>query len=245
MPPNTAIVVADAHLGSRGSDPESSAFQRFLVEVPKLGRHLVINGDLFEFWFEYRSVIPRGVFPILAELWNVVRSGVRVTLTGGNHDRWGGPFWEEQMGAEYHRHSVELDLAGWRTLLAHGDGDTETEFLSKAVHRIIGHPLTAMSFRALHPDLGFWLVRKSSRVLSRRKDDDAGRQNAADAQASAARALLERRDDLDLVVLGHTHRATIEDVGPNRWYLNPGAWMDGYEYAVVTENGPELRRFDR
>jgi UDP-2,3-diacylglucosamine hydrolase len=244
MPPNTAIVVADAHLGSHRDDPASAAFQRFLTEVPKLGHHLVINGDLFEFWFEYRSVIPRDVFPVLAELWNVVRSGVRLTVTGGNHDRWGGPFWEEQMGAEYHRRSVELDLAGWRTLLKHGDGETETEFFSKVVHRTIGHPFTAMTFRAVHPDLGFWLVRKSSRLLSRRRDDVAGEENAADAQARAARVLLEQRTDLDLLVLGHTHRAVVEEVNPRRWYLNPGAWMNGCEYAAVTEDGPELRTFD-
>jgi UDP-2,3-diacylglucosamine hydrolase len=244
MLPNTAIVVADAHLTAQRDDAVSSAFQRFLREVPKLGQHLVINGDLFEFWFEYRSVIPRAVFPVLAELWNVVRHGVRVTVTGGNHDRWGGPFWEEQMGAEYHPQSVELDVAGWRTWLGHGDGNIETEFLSKAVHRVIGHPLTSMTFRALHPDLGFWLVRKSSRVLGRRKDDVADQQDAADVQARAARALLERRTDLDLVILGHTHRATVEEVGVKRWYLNPGAWMDGYEYAMVTDSGPELRRFE-
>ncbi len=100
MPPHAAIIVADAHISSRPGDSVSVALQRFLVDVPKLGRHLVLNGDLFEFWFEYRSVIPRGVFPVLASLWEVVRQGVRLTVTGGNHDRWGGRFWREQMGAD-------------------------------------------------------------------------------------------------------------------------------------------------
>ena len=148
------------------------------------------------------------------------------------------------MGADYHRRTVELDLAGWRALVSHGDGDIEPEFVSRAVHRIIGHPLTATAFKALHPDIGFWLVRKSSRILSRRKDDAGGTNKAAEAQARSARKLLERRTDLDLVVLGHTHSARLEAVAHNRWYLNPGAWMNGFEYAVVAAKGPELRRFE-
>jgi len=244
MPPHTAIIVADAHISSRPGDSISVAFQRFLVDVPKLGRHLVLNGDLFEFWFEYRSVIPRGVFPVLASLWDVVRQGVRLTVTGGNHDRWGGRFWREQMGADYHRRTVELDLAGWRALVGHGDGDIEPEFITRVVHRIIGHPLTATAFKALHPDVGFWLVRKSSGILSRRKDDAGGTNRAAEAQARSARELLERRTDLDLIVLGHTHSAKLEAVAHNRWYLNSGAWENGCEYAVVTEKGPELRKYE-
>ncbi len=243
MPAHPAIIVADAHLGPQTDDDTSAAFQRFLAEVPKPGNHLVINGDLFDFWFEYRTVVPRGVFPILASLWDLIRRGVRVTVTGGNHDRWGGRFWKEQVGAEFHPRTVELDIAGWRALVSHGDGDIEPELLAKLVHRVIGSPLASMTFRALHPDVGFWLVRKSRRLLSRRRGNPAQTNHAALAQARKARALLEKRSDLDLVVLSHTHCACLEQISPERWYLNPGAWENGFEYAIVTEHGPELRRW--
>ena len=82
----TAIVVSDAHLSADSGDA-GSAFHRFLEAVPDLGDHLVINGDLFEFWFTYRAVIPRAVFPTLAALAHVRKAGVRLTVTGGNHDR--------------------------------------------------------------------------------------------------------------------------------------------------------------
>ena len=243
--PHPAIIVADAHLGPRTDDPTSTAFQRFLADVPQQGSHLVINGDLFEFWFEYRTVVPRGVFPVLASLWDVIRRGVRVTVTGGNHDRWGGRVWKEQLGAEFHPRAAELDIAGWRAYVSHGDGDIEPELLAKLVHRVIGSPLTSMAFHALHPDVGYWLVGKSRRILSRRRGDPSHPNNkAAHAQARSARALLEQRSDLDLVVFGHTHCARLEEISPKRWYLNPGAWENGFEYAIVTENGPELRRYE-
>ncbi len=245
MPNEPVIIVADAHLGPRTDDDTSAAFQRFLGDVPKLSNHLIINGDLFDFWFEYRTVIPRGVFPILASLWDLVRRGVRLTVTGGNHDRWGGRFWKEQLGAEFHPRTVELDIAGWRTLVSHGDGGIEPELLARLLHRVIGSPFTSMTFRALHPDVGFWLVRKSRWLLSRQRGDQQQMTDAALAQARAARALLEERSDLDLVVLGHTHYACLEQISPQRWYLNPGAWENGFEYAMVTEEGPELRRWER
>ncbi|MCZ6917931.1 MAG: UDP-2,3-diacylglucosamine diphosphatase, partial [Gemmatimonadetes bacterium] len=243
MPPETTVIVSDAHLSGEPGDPLAETFHRFLKEVPAMGRHLVINGDLFDFWFEYRSVIPRTVFPTLAALAEVVRAGVRVTITGGNHDRWGGRFWKEQLGAAFYPREVEIDVSGRRALVSHGDGDIEPEFMSKLVHRVIGNPATSFVFRAIHPDVGFWMVRKLSGLLGRRRDDDGGKGTAADAQVEYARELLELRKDLELVVLGHTHRAVVVEVAPGRWYVNPGAWMDRYEYALVTEDGPELRRF--
>jgi UDP-2,3-diacylglucosamine hydrolase len=191
------------------------------------------------------SVIPRTVFPTLAALSQVIQAGVRVTITGGNHDRWGGRFFEEQLGATFYPRETEIELSGRRALVSHGDGEIEPEFLSKVVHRVIGNPVTSFVFRWMHPDVGFWIVRKFSRVLRRRRDgDDEGKQSAADAQAAFARELLERCEDLDLVVLGHTHRAVVEEVAPGRWYVNPGGWMDRLEYAVITEGGPELRTFE-
>ena len=245
MSSNSVIILSDSHIGPEAEDPTTQALHRFLRQVPKMGRHLIINGDLFEFWFEYRSVVPRTAFPTLAVIAEVVREGVRVTIMGGNHDRWGGPFWKEQLGVEYHARSVELELAGWRALVSHCDGECEPETSSRMMHRLIGHPITSLVFRALHPDFGFWLVKRMPLQLSRRKDRIGGSPSAARAQAAYAAEVLRKRDDLDLVVFGHTHRATIQENGKKRWYLNPGAWMNGYEFAMVTEKGPELCRWEQ
>ena len=128
------VVVSDAHLGHASGDV-ANAFRRFLDSVPDRTRHLVINGDLFDFWFEYRTVIPREAFPVLSDLYRVRRAGVRLTVTGGNHDRWGGDFWHRELEAEFHPDEVELELAGWRTLVAHGDGRSEQKFGRAAAPR--------------------------------------------------------------------------------------------------------------
>lgn len=236
------IVVSDAHL-SEDSGDTSAVFHRFLEAVPDLGDHLLINGDLFEFWFTYRSVIPRAVFPTLAALARVRQAGVRVTVTGGNHDRWGAGFWKKELDAEFHRGPVELDLAGWASWICHGDGIVELDSTGRLMHRITGHPFTARAFHLIHPDLAFWMVRRLSRYLATRRYDEAIVARAAAAQSKYAKEMLSDRLDLALVVFGHTHRHALESVERNRWYLNPGAWIDGRRYAVISPEGPTLHEF--
>lgn len=242
MPADVAIVVSDAHLGAAAHDV-APAFHRFLEAVPDLASHLVINGDLFEFWFEYRSVIPRAAFGTLAALAAVRRAGVRLTVTGGNHDRWGGAFWREELGATFHADAAQLELAGWPALVTHGDRVAEPDRRSRLLGMITRHRWTQSVFRALHPDAGLALVRRLGPVLGR-PVSDIDLERAAAAQRTAARALLAQRPDLAMVVMGHTHRPVIEPCGEGRWYVNPGAWLDGFRYARVTRDGPALARFE-
>ncbi len=241
MPPETVIVVSDAHLG-HAPPSVAAAFGRFLAAVPSLGQHLVINGDLFDFWFEYRRVISREAFPTLVALAELRKEGVALTVTGGNHDRWGGGFWSAELGAPFHANPVEIRLAGLRTFLAHGDGLVEPRRASRVFHYLTRLPIAARAFGWIHPDIGYWLADRLSGVLAESRDGPALDQAAA-GQERFALGLLERRMDLDLILLGHSHRPALRQVAARRWYLNPGPWIDGCCYAVITPNGPELRRF--
>lgn len=240
--PGAVVIVSDAHLGP---DVSSEPFLRFLASVPDLGAHLIINGDLFDFWFEYGAVVPRRAFRVLSALHHLVLQGIAITVTGGNHDRWGGAFWREEVGASFHREGLHLVLAGWRAAVLHGDGASETHAAARVMHRVTRWPVTAAAFRWLHPDLGLWLVQRMSGRLAQQTRHGGVLEQAAAAQAAWARAFLAREAAVDMLVLGHTHRAALERIGERRWYVNPGAWCEGESYALVTEAGPELRTFDR
>ncbi len=242
-PTSSTVIVSDAHLGLTPPSVRH-AFHRFLKTVPDLAGRLIINGDLFEFWFEYKSVIQREHFPTLAALAQLRESGVQITLTGGNHDRWGVGFWQQELGVEFHQGSLQADLAGWNAWVVHGDGIAELHPASRLGHAVCSHPFTASVFRLMHPDIGFGVVRSVRRFICAPRDDPDLLARAAAAQAQYARDFLARRADIDLLVMGHTHRPALEPAGENRWYLNPGAWMDGCCYALVTTDGPSLRRFD-
>lgn len=243
MPPSRVVVVADAHLGQVPHATEA-AFHRFLDALPTLGDALVINGDLFDFWFEYKTVVPRKHLGTIARLRALCARGLPVTLLGGNHDRWGGDYLRHDVGVAYHPGMVELDLAGRRALVTHGDGLSEQHWGAALAHRILQHRLTARVFGALHPTLGFWVAGKLSGGLRDHTRDPAMEARAARAQSAYATALLERRPDLQLVVLAHTHRPALELRPDGRGYLNPGAFLDGGRYALVTGTKIELREFD-
>jgi UDP-2,3-diacylglucosamine hydrolase len=242
VPPPAAIIVSDVHLG-HGSREPADRFHEFLTTVPARASHLVINGDLFEFWFEYKSVIPRRAYPTLEALGALRRAGVRLTVTGGNHDRWGGAFWTEELGATFHARGVELDLLGFRAHVQHGDGIAEDRWSAKVLHAVVRHSLTARLFRWMHPDVGLPLVTRLSPVLGQKDRDASSIERAAQRQRTEAEAMLAERPDLDLVVFGHTHRPQLVEFAPNRWFLNPGAWLDGQQYARLTASGPVLERF--
>ena len=236
------LVVADAHLG-QVPPAVAAAFHRFLDAVPDLGDALLINGDLLDFWFEYRAVIPRRHFGTMAKLQSLRARGVPVTFVGGNHDRWGGDFLTKDLGIAFHAGKAEIDVAGRRSFVAHGDGLTEQQWSARLMHRVTRHAATIRLFRALHPDLGLWIAHQLSRKLADKTRDRAVVDRAERAQARYAEELLARRPDLKLVILAHTHRPALSQLPTGRAYLNPGAFLDGYRYAVVTKKDVELQTF--
>jgi len=236
------VVVADAHLGQAAPAVEA-AFHAFLSAVPSLGDSLLINGDLFDFWFEYRSVIPRRHFDTVARLQALRQRGIPITIVGGNHDRWGGDFLTRDLGIAFYGGQTEMTIAGRRAFVAHGDGLTEQHWGSKVMHSVTRKSLTIRLFRAIHPDVGFWIADKLSGRLADNTRDRAVLDRAACAQAQYAKDLLGRRPDLDLVILAHTHRTALERLPDGRTYFNPGAWLDGYRYAIVTKDAVEMQTF--
>jgi UDP-2,3-diacylglucosamine hydrolase len=239
-----AVVVGDAHLGSATAADER-AFHVFLDAVPSLARRLIIMGDLFDFWFEYRAVIPRRPFPTLARLAALVEHGVEVQFFGGNHDRWGGSFWDKDLGIPFHAEGADLDLAGRKAWVVHGDGLVETKLGGRLIHRITRHPLTVGTFRMLPPNLGFWLADRLSGGLAESNRSEEAIQGAALAQEAFALGVLDRRPELGLVVMAHTHRQRLVEHRPGRFYLNAGQWMIDRHYAVVSQTEIRLMRWEK
>lgn len=242
IPVSRVIVVADAHLGQVPPDVRTT-FHDFLEQVPQRGDHLLLTGDLFDFWFEYHSVIPRKHFATVAKLQEVRARGVPITFVGGNHDRWGGSFFRQDLGIDFYGGEAELELGGRRMFIAHGDGLTEQHWTGAFMHRFTRHPLTVAVFRLLHPTVGFWIADLFSRHLADTTKDHAVLDRAAAAQRQWAAAFLERRPDIGLVIMAHTHRAMADRRPDGRGYLNPGAFLDGGRYAVVSRDAVELQQF--
>jgi UDP-2,3-diacylglucosamine hydrolase len=242
MESKPVYVVSDTHLGAVPAATER-AFRGFLRHVGEHAGELLINGDLFDFWFEYRTVIMREHYRVVAALADLVESGVPVTFVGGNHDAWGGSFLRDDVGIRVVDGPVEMVLGGRRTLVAHGDGVGAGDIKYRMLKAVIRSRASIFGFRALHPDLGRRIAQAASSTEHKAESGDIRSKNrAAFIQAWGRERLLED-PKLDLVLTGHAHVPAIEEVAPRRFYVNSGDWLRSYTYVVLPAGGgaPELR----
>jgi UDP-2,3-diacylglucosamine hydrolase len=231
-------VIADIHLGFAPVEVERQLLG-FLRALRSTGGSLLIAGDLFEFWYEWRRVIPRQGFRVLAALADLREAGVPVVMLGGNHDCWGGDFLREQVGVEYTLDAWRGSLAGWRSHVEHGDGLRPREDRRyRALRAVLRHPAAVRAFRFLHPDLAVRLASGSSHASRSYAARDGGR----GLSEAAARAAATDRD-LELIIYGHSHVAALERHG-DAVYANPGSWLDRPTYLHVTPERIALRMWN-
>ncbi|MFL5578072.1 MAG: UDP-2,3-diacylglucosamine diphosphatase [Gemmatimonadaceae bacterium] len=238
MLPSPCYVISDLHLGAASPDVERACIA-FLKSLPGRAASLIVNGDLYDFWFEWRTVIPRRGFRALAALADVQEAGVDVLWIAGNHDCWGGEVLREDAGLRYHVGQWNGNVAGWTTRIDHGDGLRPVEDRRyRALRRVLRHPASIAAFRWLHPDLGSRLATGSSHAsrVTRARDGGAGLRSIALAELAAS-------PELDLVLYGHSHFPALERAPTGGIYANAGSWLDSPTYLRLTPETIELRRW--
>lgn len=231
-------IVSDAHLGVASAEIERS-FVSFLRGLAGRAGSLVINGDLFDFWFEWKTVIPRRSFRALAALAELRDAGVDILWVAGNHDCWGGEILTKDVGVSYIVGPWDGSIAGWNTRIEHGDGLRAREDRGyRMIRPIMRHPLAIKAFRMLHPDWASRLALGSSTASRVHRARDEGRGLRAYAGKE-----LEDTPGLELLVYGHSHVAALERMG-HGVFANAGSWLDAPTFLRLTEKAVELREWD-
>lgn len=239
MLPAPCYVISDAHLGVASADTERSLIG-FLRHLETTAGSLVVNGDLFEFWFEWRHVIPRSSFRVLAAIAALRERGVPVLMVAGNHDCWGGEVLREDAGVEFAASGAwEGTLAGWHARVEHGDGLRPREDRGyRALRRVLRNPWSIRAFRLLHPDLGSRLALGSSHASRTYTPRDGGR----GLRAVAERALAAS-PSRELLIYGHSHVPAVERFDGGGVYANAGAWLSAPTFLRVTPERIALREW--
>ena len=235
------VVVADAHLGSAPSADEE-AFLAFLDAAPTMGDALLLAGDIYDFWFTYHRVIPRRAARVTAGLIHLARQ-LPVYMLGGNHDRWGGAFWEQDAGVRFDPWQLRLRAGEREVLAVHGDGLHVERRTATFLSRMLASPAVIAAFRLLPVELGFRIADRFGHDPMFAAKRPAVVADAAARQQRWAAARLTDDPSLGALIMGHTHREAAVEVEPGRWYLNPGAWLDGHRYATLDADGAHLARF--
>ncbi len=229
--------LGDVHLGwgKPAEQRERTALLReFLSAVPEQYGHVVILGDLFDFWFDYRTVVPRDFWEIVAALGALHRQGVSVDYLIGNHDFGHWRFFRDELGIEPSTTDIVRCWQGKRFYIAHGDGKMPGDWGYLLLRSVLRNRIAQSLYRCLHPDLGIGLARWASR-MSRHHAGAASQRVVEALEQFAARKLAE---GYDVVVLGHSHVPTLKAFATG-WYVNPGGWLEG-EPLFATFDGETL-----
>lgn len=237
--PTPAFIISDAHLGA--APPEA---ERSLVAFGEIARRsartVIINGDLFDFWFEWRHVIPRTGYRALATIAQLRDAGIEVVWVAGNHDCWGGETLARE-GVSYHVGSWRGTIGPWSALIEHGDGLREVEDAPyRKLRAVLRNRAAVWTFRhLLHPDWASALARRTSHTSRQMRPRDEG-----EGLRRVAMERLATDPGLDLYVFGHSHAQALEATARGGVLANPGAWMDGPTGLIVSDTGVSLARFD-
>lgn len=238
--PAPVYVLSDAHLGAATAAQEQLLWS-LLRHIEGVGGGVVLNGDMFEFWFEWGHVVPQVGVRLLGALAALTERGLPVLWIKGNHDCWGGDVLRAQSGATYLDGPWTGTLAGWRTQVAHGDGlRPELDKGYRVLRAVIRHRWSVRLFRWLHPNWGTALARATSHTSRNVRPRDGG-----EGLRAVAHQTLAADPSLELVIFGHTHVAMLERKSREGGiYANPGAWLDEPSFLKLTPDRASLCRWD-
>ena len=232
--------VSDAHLGS-GDDSlqREKELCSFFDGIKADCRMLFLLGDIFDFWFTYRHVVPRGNVRLLGKLAELADSGVEIHFFIGNHDMWMFDYLEKEIGAVMHDEPELFTIDGRRFLIGHGDGLGHLDRKYDVLRSIFRSRLNQRLFALLPSALTFPFARRwsdSNKLKHAREDTLRYLGDDREGIVLYCRDRL-KTEQIDYCVFGHRHTPLVMQLSDNCTYVNTGDWMLRRNYAVFTPGG--------
>jgi UDP-2,3-diacylglucosamine hydrolase len=226
---------SDQHLGAptpEASLPREKKFVAWLDTIKEDAGTIFLLGDLFDFWFEYKTVVPKGFVRVLGKLAELKDAGIDIYFFVGNHDLWMQDYFQKELNIPVFHKSQEFDINGKFFLIGHGDGLGPSDHGYKRMKKVFTFPFFKWLFRWLHPDIG---VRLGNYFSVKNKlisgDEDArflGEENEWLAQY-CRKKLTEKH--YDFFVFGHRHLPLEIKLNNNSTYINLGDWIQYFTYG--------------
>jgi UDP-2,3-diacylglucosamine hydrolase len=227
---------SDNHLGAPTRElslPREKKFVAWLDQIKTDAAVIFLLGDLFDFWMEYKTVVPKGFTRTLGKLAELSDAGIPIYYFVGNHDLWMNGYFEEELGIPVFHEPQLFEFNDKSFFIGHGDGLGPGDKGYKRMKKIFTHPFSKWLYRWLHPDWGVRLAQYFSvknRMISGKEDVKfLGAENEWLVQY--AKRKLEK-GHIDYFVFGHRHLPLEIDLGNSSKYVNLGDWITYFTYAV-------------
>ncbi len=217
---------------------------QFLDEIYRDATEIYLLGDVFDYWFEYKKVVPRGFTRFLGKIAEITDAGVTVNLFTGNHDVWVFDYLPAEIGVFVYREPITREYGGKKFLIAHGDGLGPGQtgykilkgiFTSKVLQWMYGH--------LLHPNFATGLAHRWSKKS--RLDKGVTTEWLGEDREYLVRYAKQRleQEHFDYFVFGHRHLPLTLDLGEKSQLIYLGDWIENFTYAVIDGEGFELKHY--
>ena len=248
MTPSKKIYfLSDFHLGA--PDAKSSLIREkriiaFLDEIKKDAEEIFILGDLFDFWFEYNKVVPKGYVRILGKIADLTDSGIPVHFFVGNHDMWMKDYFQKELNVQVYFEPFAFNLKGKDFLIGHGDGLGPGDHGYKTIKKLFRNPIAQFLFGCIPPFFGIGIANFFSRK-SRAKTgntDEVFESEEKEWLVTYCKEILIKKH-YDFFVFGHRHLPLDIKLNEDSRYINLGDWIKYNSYAVFNGNEIELKYY--
>ena len=212
--------------------------------IKKDAEELYLLGDVFDFWFEYKTVVPRGYVRLLGKLAELSDSGILIHYFTGNHDMWTFDYLSKELNVKIYRKPIEAEYGSKKFFIGHGDGLGPGDHGYKFIKKIFASSVCQWLFARLHPNFGIGVAEyfsKKSRVATGISDEKfLGEEK--EWLVIHSKELLEKKH-YDFLIFGHRHLALDIKINGNSRYINLGDWIRYNSYGVFDGNEFKLEYF--
>lgn len=239
---------SDFHLGSPSfveSRKRENRIVRWLDTIQPDCSELFLMGDIFDFWFEYQTVVPKGFIRLQGKLAAMSDAGIKIYFFKGNHDMWVNDYFTKEMGIEIISDELVIERAGLKFFLHHGDGLGPGDSRYKILRKIFRNSVCQWLFSLVPPRIGLGIANawsRGSRAASNQEEVFMGKEN--EWLVTYAKEKLAN-NHYDYFIFGHRHLSLDLDLGGGSRYINTGDWFKSNSYAVFDGKKLSLKYFEK
>jgi UDP-2,3-diacylglucosamine hydrolase len=239
--------LSDFHLGAPDhakSLEREKLLVQFLDEIKNEAGEIFLVGDMFDFWYEYKKVVPKGYVRLLGKLAELSDAGVQLHFFVGNHDMWMKEYFQQELNMPVYYEPKEFERSGKKFLIGHGDGLGPGDHGYKRLKKIFRNPACQWLFGILPPVIGVGLAN----YLSRRSRAQAGSSEEVFLGEDKEWLIIYckevlQKENFDFFVFGHRHLAIDYRLSNDSRYINLGDWIRYFTYAVFDGQRMELKSY--
>ena len=243
--------ISDFHFGipdKENSLKREKLLVNWLDEIKNDASEIYLMGDVFDFWFEYKTVVPKGYLRFFGKIAEICDAGISVHLFRGNHDIWAFNYFQEELNIQLHRKPVIKIFNGKKFYLAHGDGLGPGDKGYKFLKKIFEFKINQWLFKWLHPDIGARMglyFSKRSRIANLIKEGKK-ENNIKDEDEILfiySKKVLKDDPSIDYFVFGHKHVPRNVQLSKSSRLIILGDWITNFTYAVFDGEKIELKEY--